>query len=98
MQQHDTAELARKLTKPVFVLQGEDDFQVFADKDFPLWKEILKDNPAAKFKLYPGLNHFMVNYDGAGAGTTAEYNVPGTAAPEVIADIAAWINGQPGGS
>ena len=94
MQQHDTAELARKLTKPVLVLQGADDFQVFAGTDFPLWKEVLKNDAAAQFKLYPGLNHFFVNYDGAGAGTPAEYNVPGTVDSQVITDMGTWINGQ----
>ncbi|MNC15895.1 Alpha/beta hydrolase family protein [compost metagenome] len=94
MQQHDTAELARKLAKPVLVMQGADDFQIFAGTDFPLWKEVLKNNAAAEFKLYPGLNHFFVNYDGAGAGTTAEYNVPGTVDPQVITDIGTWINAQ----
>lgn len=94
MQQHDTAELARKLAKPVLVMQGADDFQIFAGTDFPLWKEVLKNNPAAEFKLYPGLNHFFVNYDGAGAGTTAEYNVPGTVDRQVITDMGAWINAQ----
>jgi uncharacterized protein len=94
MQQHDTAELARKLSKPVLVMQGADDFQIFAGTDFPLWKEVLKNNAAAEFKLYPGLNHFFVNYDGAGAGTTEEYNVPGTVDPQVITDMGIWIKAQ----
>ncbi|MEK5445751.1 alpha/beta fold hydrolase [Paenibacillus sp. FSL R7-0331] len=92
MQHHDTAELARKLTKPVLVLQGADDFQVYADKDYLLWKEVLSNNPSAEFKLYPGLNHFFVNYDGAGAGTTDEYNVPGVVDEQVISDIGGWIS------
>ncbi|MHA6531908.1 alpha/beta fold hydrolase [Paenibacillus sp. BAC0078] len=91
MDSHSTADLARKLTKPVIVLQGSDDFQVYADKDFQLWKEVLKGDAAASFKLYPGLNHFFVNYDGAGAGTTAEYNIPGMVDSQVITDIGEWI-------
>lgn len=91
MDSHSTAELARKLTKPVLVLQGSDDFQVYADKDFPLWKEVLKGDAQASFKLYPGLNHFFVNYDGEGAGTIAEYNIPGMVDSQVITDIGEWI-------
>ncbi|WP_081957379.1 alpha/beta fold hydrolase [Paenibacillus sp. FSL R7-0273] len=94
MQQQDTAGLASKLTKPVLVLQGADDFQVYADKDYQLWKEVLGNNPSAEFKLYPGLNHFFVNYDGAGAGTTDEYKVPGVVDEQVISDIGGWINKQ----
>lgn len=91
MDQHSAAGLARKLTKPVLVLQGSDDFQVFADVDFPLWKEVLKGNPSAEFKLYPGLNHFFVNYDGEAAGTPDEYNVPGLVDAQVIMDMGQWI-------
>ncbi|WP_342566035.1 alpha/beta fold hydrolase [Paenibacillus sp. FSL R7-0345] len=94
MEQHDAAALAGKLTKPVLVLQGADDFQVYADKDFVQWKEVLKNNPAAAFKLYPGLNHFFVNYDGEGAGTIEEYKVPGSVDEQVISDIGEWISGQ----
>ncbi|CAM4420202.1 dienelactone hydrolase family protein [Paenibacillus typhae] len=94
MQQQDTAELAGKLNKPVLVLQGADDFQVYADKDFVQWKEVLKHNPSAEFKLYPGLNHFFVNYDGKGAGTLEEYYVPGRVSDQVITDIGAWIGRQ----
>ncbi|UQZ36519.1 hypothetical protein C2I18_25085 [Paenibacillus sp. PK3_47] len=93
MDQHNTAELARGLQKPVLVLQGGDDFQVYPDKDFPLWKEVLKNNSAADFKLYPGLSHLFVDYDGPGAGTTAEYNVPGRVDSGVIADMGDWIKG-----
>ncbi|OKP94101.1 alpha/beta fold hydrolase [Paenibacillus sp. P32E] len=91
MDMHPTAELARKLTKPVLVLQGADDFQVYPDKDFPQWKDVLKGNPAASFKLYPGLNHFFVNDEGENAGTAAGYNKPGMVDPQVIADMGQWI-------
>ncbi|WP_081756898.1 alpha/beta fold hydrolase [Gorillibacterium massiliense] len=91
MDSHSAADYAKKLTKPVLVLQGQDDFQVYPDKDFPMWKDLLKGDPQASFKLYPGLNHFFVDYSGPGAGTTAEYSVPGTVSKEVITDIGAWI-------
>jgi dienelactone hydrolase len=91
MDQHSATELAQKLTKPVLVLQGGDDFQVEADVDFPLWKEVLKGDASAEFKLYPGLNHFFVNYDGDGAGTPEEYNVPGLVDAQVIKDMGQWI-------
>ncbi|MNO35824.1 Alpha/beta hydrolase family protein [compost metagenome] len=94
MDMHNTAELARKLAKPVLVLQGGDDFQVYPTTDFLLWKEVLKEDAAASFKLYPGLNHFFVNYEGADAGTAAEYNTPGMVEQQVISDMGQWILGQ----
>ncbi|WNS45534.1 alpha/beta fold hydrolase [Paenibacillus sp. MMS20-IR301] len=91
MDQHSAANLGRKLAKPVLVLQGSDDFQIFADKDYPLWKDVLKGNSSAEFKLYPGLNHFFVNYDGEASGTAEEYKVPGLVDAQVIKDMGQWI-------
>ncbi len=72
--------LAAKLTKPVLVLQGEADVQVYADKDYVQWQETLKSNDKASFKLYPGLNHFFAKSAG------------GKVESEVVRDIADWIN------
>lgn len=88
----DTAELARASTKPILVLQGSADFQVYADKDFPLWKECLKDNPKAQFRLYDGLNHLFMESKGDKQGTVEEYKTKGTLAQPVIDDIAKFIN------
>ncbi len=94
MDAFDFPAYAAALEKPVLVLQGEDDFQVYADKDFAEYKEILGDREGITYKLYPGLNHFFVDYDGPGAGTLDEYSVPGTVSEDVIADLAAWIKQQ----
>lgn len=91
MDRHPASEYAAKLTKPVLVLQGKDDFQVFANKDYVLWEELFKGKSNASFKLYPGLNHFFVDYSGEGEGTLAEYNHPGSFAEPVISDIAKWL-------
>ncbi|WP_081418844.1 alpha/beta fold hydrolase [Paenibacillus sp. Leaf72] len=91
MDNHPASGYAAKLTKPVLVLQGKDDFQVFANKDYVLWEELFKGKSNASFKLYPGLNHFFVDYSGEGEGTLAEYNHPGSFAEPVISDIAKWL-------
>ncbi|RXZ79666.1 alpha/beta fold hydrolase [Paenibacillaceae bacterium] len=91
MDSHSTADYAAKLTKPVLVLQGETDFQVYADKDYVRWQELFKGKTNASFKLYPNMNHFLVEYDGPGAGTTKEYLAPGLVSPKLIDDIASWI-------
>ncbi len=71
--------IAAKLTKPVLVLQGEADVQVYADKDYIQWQETLKNNSKASFKLYPGLNHFFAK------------DKDGHVDAQVIRDIADWI-------
>lgn len=91
MDNHPASEYAAKLTKPVLVLQGKDDFQVYADKDYVLWEELFKGKSNASFKLYPGLNHFFVDYSGEGEGTVAEYNHAGSLDEKVISDIAKWL-------
>ncbi|WP_082034103.1 alpha/beta hydrolase family protein [Cohnella kolymensis] len=91
MESHSTADLTVKLRKPVLIMQGEDDFQVFKDKDYTLWQDLLKENSNAAFKLYPGLNHAFVHYEGDGKGTVEEYKHPGNVEPQVIRDIADWI-------
>ncbi|GGF89501.1 hypothetical protein GCM10010912_38310 [Paenibacillus albidus] len=91
MDEHKTTDVAAALTKPLLVLQGQDDFQVYADKDYVMWQELFKSKTNAQFKLYPGLNHFFVDYEGAGAGTVAEYSKPGSVAQVVLDDIADFI-------
>lgn len=90
----DVPTMAKAYKKPIFVLQGEGDFQVFADTDYPLWKEVLKDNPAAKFKLYDGLSHLFMPVQEEGRGTIEEYNVPSHVDSKVISDIASFVTSQ----
>src|SRR5690606_22306425 len=73
MDSYDAAALARSLDKPILILQGEDDFQVFADIDYVLWQEELEGQANVSFKLYPGLNHFFIDYAGEGENTLNEY-------------------------
>ncbi|MFX3636516.1 MAG: alpha/beta fold hydrolase [Candidatus Pristimantibacillus sp.] len=91
MDSHSATHYAAKLTKPVLILQGTDDFQVYPDKDYVQWQKLFAGKSNATFKLYPGLNHFFVDYDGPGAGTIDEYSYPGKVSQEVIDDIGKWI-------
>lgn len=91
MDSHDAGEYALQSEKPMLILQGEDDFQVYADVDYVLWQELLAQKDNVEFKLYPGLNHFFIAYEGEGKMTLAEYNHPGQVELEVIQDIADWI-------
>ena len=82
----------RSLTKPILVMQGEKDFQVSADTDFRLYKEILADHPDASCILYENLNHaFVPSVYGSISKAKQEYSIEQHIGENVIADIARWI-------
>lgn len=87
----DTAQLASNINKPVLVLQGAKDFQIYADKDFPLWKEALAHNKNAEFILYDNLNHLFMLSQGESAGTIEEYKISSTVDQKVIEDMSNFI-------
>ena len=78
--------------KPVFILQGEKDFQVLADVDFKGFQEILKDKTNVRYKLYPELNHLLVSaiYDDI-LKASRDYSIERHIGDEVIRDIADFI-------
>jgi hypothetical protein len=88
LQNYQPAQLASNLTLPLFILQGERDYQVTL-QDFQGWKDALSSKSNVQFKTYADLNHLFIT--GSGKSTPAEYNVPGNVSISVIDDIAAWI-------
>lgn len=91
MDKFNTRAWIDEMEKPILILQGEDDFQVYYDKDFTLWQELLSGKEQATLISYPGLNHSFVAYEGPHKGTLAEYKVPGQVDDKVIQDIGEWI-------
>ncbi|MFD0713826.1 alpha/beta fold hydrolase [Paenibacillus sp. GCM10027626] len=81
-------EIAKSQTVPLFILQGDNDFQVKADQ-LNGWKKALSARQDVQYKLYPKLNHGFVTYDQPSTGQ--EYALPGNVPAEVIGDIAAWL-------
>ena len=79
---------ARKLQRPLLVLQGERDYQV-PMPEFEAWKIALKDQPGVTFLSFPPLNHLFIA--GKGKSTPAEYQKVGHVDADVIRTIAAWI-------
>lgn len=85
----DTGSIAKSLSIPILIQQGSADFQVYADKDYPLWQQVLAGKDNVQFRLYDGLNHlFMPNN---GKQDTTEYDIKGHVEQKVIDDIAAFI-------
>ena len=92
MGQVTVAEYLADNHKPMLIMQGDKDFQVKADVDFAMYKEILKDRENVTFKLYKNLNHAFVNsVYGSISKAKQEYNVEQHIGENVIADIADWI-------
>lgn len=92
LNQVDNAAIAQSLSVPMLFLQGSEDFQVYADKDFADWQSLLAGDENASFKLYDGLNHLFMPSDGS--KSVEEYNNPANVDPAVIADLAAWLAEQ----
>ncbi len=86
----DTPAILSQLDIPMLFLQGADDFQVYADKDFEEWKNLLSQNPNSQFILYENLNHLFMKSNGY--TDLNEYNIAGVVDSKVINDIAKWID------
>ncbi len=85
---NDTKKIAPELNIPILILQGEADFQVYADRDFKLWQELLGEK--ARYELYPNLSHLFTYIENP-TGTVSDYEKPAVVAPKVIDDIAAFV-------
>lgn len=90
--QYHPAAVAAALRLPILVLQGARDYNV-RKADFLGWKRALAGRDNARFRLYPGLEHLFSQAatPGNGLATPRDDVLPGHVAPEVIGDIAAWI-------
>jgi len=86
---YNPAEKAKTLGLPMLILQGERDFQVNM-KDFALWKAAVGSSKGVVMKSFPSLNHLFVT--GEGKSTTAEYAKPGHVMPDVVSEIAKFVN------
>jgi dienelactone hydrolase len=83
---YDPPGTARGLHMPILVLQAERDYQVTMT-DYRGWKDALGERPDVTFRLYPGLIHLFM----PGEGKPEDYNVQGHVEPQVVDDIARWI-------
>ncbi|KAA6351544.1 Esterase EstD [termite gut metagenome] len=82
-------EVAKKLSLPILIFQGERDYQVTM-ADFELWRTALSAKPNVSFKSYPLLNHLY--QEGNGRSIPSEYNNANPVPQYVMDDIVAFIN------
>lgn len=90
LRRYQPAVEARKIGRPVLVLQGGRDYQVTAE-DYRLWQTSLGLDTNSTFKYYADLNHLFA--EGHGKATPAEYLEPKHVSEFVIGDLARWILG-----
>ncbi|MBH1940599.1 alpha/beta fold hydrolase [Mobilitalea sibirica] len=90
LNQINTPEIVANLDIPIFIGQGSADWQVYPEKDYAGWMELLADKDNVTFKLYDNLNHLFMTSNGK--TDVSEYNIQSTVDQKVIDDMAEWIN------
>ncbi len=85
---YDILQAAKEITRPVLLLQGEEDYQVTLE-DFGIWKDALSEKENWRMISYPGLTHVFT----AGRKTegAAVYTRSDKMDAQVIQDIADFI-------
>ena len=85
---YDILQAAGEITKPVLLLQGEEDYQVTME-DFRIWKDALGEKKNWQMISYPGLTHVFT----AGRKTegAAVYSRSDKMNAQVIQDIADFV-------
>lgn len=79
---------AKSLSIPIYILNGENDFQVIMS-EYELWKTELAGKPNVQFTSYPKLNHLFL--ETVGERGMKEYDVPGHIPQYVIDDLVKFI-------
>ena len=89
---YDPVKTAETITKPVLVLQGEEDYQVPL-QEFETWKAAYGEKANWTFHSYSGLSHLMMPGD-FDANPNTYYMQKAVVDPRVTDDIAAFIHAQ----
>ena len=75
---------------PVFALNGDRDCQVISSQNLTAIERLLPKSKQHLVKEYPGLNHLFQHCT---TGLVTEYSeIEETVSPEILSDIANWIN------
>ncbi len=88
LNKYEHVKMAKKIKKPLYILQGQRDYQV-SNENFEAWKKSLKNKKNVQFKSYTNLNHLFE--EGAGESTYSEYFTKKNIPEFVINDIYEWL-------
>ncbi|OUA10507.1 hydrolase [Bacillus thuringiensis serovar finitimus] len=86
-------EMSKEQKTPLFIIQGERDYQVQSKIEIPLWKEQLKERDNIDYRLYPKLN-LLFTEDYREISKPDEYYNSANIPEYVIDAIAAWVQGR----
>ncbi len=88
---YDPSDDIRQTRCPVFALNGDNDCQVISSQNLTAIERLLPKSKKHLIKEYPSLNHLFQH---STTGHPTEYgNIEETISPEVLSDMATWING-----
>lgn len=90
LRDYNPVALARSLACPVLLVQGGRDYQSTVTDDLARWQAGLAGQQQVTVHLYPDDDHFL--FVGAESSTPAQYNAPQHVDPQVVADVAHWLN------
>ena len=80
---------------PMLIMQGGRDVQVKADVDFRLYQQLLEGRDDVTFRFYPELGHAFVSAIARNvAEAKKDFAKERHIGPEVLDDLADWINGH----
>ena len=87
---YDPSDHIRQTRCPVFALNGDRDCQVISKQNLKAIRQLLPESAQNCIKEYPGLNHLFQHCT---TGLPTEYGqIEETISPEVLSDIAEWLN------
>ena len=91
---YDPKSALENLDCPLFAINGEKDLQVPAEENLGALQNIMDKDTSKRFTLksYPNLNHL---FQECKTGMVQEYGqIEQTISPQVLVDIAGWVNAQ----
>ena len=91
MDAHPPESFLAATDKPFLIMQGMKDFQVYADVDFELYKEIARGRSNFEFRLYDNLNH-LFTLSTMEKPTLDDYVAGSKVDPAPLNDIVKWVN------
>ena len=91
----DAVQTAVALGLPLFIAQGEKDWQVRPADGIEAWRAELPQDFDATYALYPDMTHMLCDLEGEPTETAADYMaVDARVDQTLIEDIAAWISAR----
>jgi len=94
LSRYDVVAVARALTLPILILQGERDYQVTFAGDFARWKKELGKAGNVKMQSFADLNHLFMK--GEGTPGPSEYMKPGHVDAAVLEVLVSFMRSASG--